>query len=52
MESLLQCGLVRDVGGEAQLDLAIVDGQQRATFRRNESLADFAPLFGSDRNVL
>ena len=52
VEGLLQGRDVGDVGGEAQLDLAVVDREQRHARLGDEGLADLAPLLGADRDVL
>ena len=47
-----QARVLRQVGHDAQFDLRVVAGHQLAARRRDEGLADAAPVVGADRDVL
>jgi hypothetical protein len=51
-ERLGQVRVLRQVRQQAQLDLAVVRGDQHAALRRDERAADLAPDVGPDRDVL
>ena len=51
-EGIAQRRDVGHVGGEAQLDLRVVDRDQLVPLLRHEGEADAAPLLGADRDVL
>ena len=51
-EGLAQGFHLRDVGGQAQLDLAVIDRQQAVAVLGHEGAADLASLLGADRDVL
>src|SRR3712207_6884487 len=51
-KGLLELRDVRDMGEEAQLDLAVIRRDDLVAFRRHEGGADLAPLLGADRDVL
>src|SRR2546430_7658349 len=44
--------ITAEVGQQTQLDLRIVGRQQKPPSRRDERLANFAAVFGADRDVL
>ena len=51
-EGLLQLGDIRDMGQDAQLDLAVIEADQPHARPGDEGLADAAALFGAHGDVL
>ena len=51
-EGLLQLGHVGDMGGEPQLDLAVIGRQQQMPGLGDKGAADAAAFLGADRDVL
>ena len=51
-EGLFQGRDVGDVGGQAQLDLAVIGREQHMARLGDEGVADLAPFLGADRDVL
>ncbi|VTR68523.1 hypothetical protein DESC_710019 [Desulfosarcina cetonica] len=52
LEGLDENRILRTVGQDAQFDLGVIRREQLPAATRNEGLADFAPLFGADGDIL